>query len=165
MSTYHITRFVLDHALRDALRSADAGDSAFWQAWLRGVVRMFRDRTLPPGLRAGLLREAKDTALAELVNNLPEVSREPVSDKTSAWIIRRDEGHARAARARQAENQRRLEEGKKQAAEAHQKYCEMMMPVWNAQLRAYVEQREAALQTVGIFQTAVMENVTRFEFC
>lgn len=75
MSTYHITRFVLDHALRDALRSADAGDSAFWQAWLRGVVRMFRDRTLPPGLRAGLLREAKDTALAELVNNLPEVSR------------------------------------------------------------------------------------------
>ncbi len=137
MSTYHTTRFVLDHALRDAMRSTDPGDRDFWQAWLTGVVRMCPNRTLPPGLRAGLVRIAKDTVLAELVHSLPVSSQEPTIDKTRAWIARRDAGHARAARARQVETQRLLQERQRQAEKEYQKWCATMMPVWNAQLEAY----------------------------
>jgi DNA relaxase NicK len=71
-----------------------------------------------------------------------------VLKKRSAWIKRRDEGNARAAKARQEEKQRLLEERKRRVEEEHKKKVEMMMPVWNKNLTEIMERRDLELKAI-----------------
>jgi hypothetical protein len=146
MSAYHITRFVLDHALVHAMRSADPHDTGFWQGWLDGVLRMLPRRKLPPGLRAGLLQHGSD-ALAELVRRIPEppsaADAERVRrEKEARWIERRDEGNRRAAA---AIREKRRQARKLAEEESRRMEYEKMMPVWKARLEEYVRKRDAFL--------------------
>lgn len=151
MSAYHITRFVLDQALVHAMDSAEAQEKVFWQGWLKGVLRMFSHRLLPPGLRAGLLRKANGTPLVELVQGLPESTSQAQKESTRAekeraWIKRMDDGNARMILEYQQRYLVLQEERKKRDEEYQQRYFDSMLPVWSARLNKYMEQRDLELK-------------------